>query len=105
MKEEQLTELGLISLEKRRLRDNLMVLDSYPREHGSEMWGGLFSKITSDRMGGNGLKLLKGRFGIRKSVFIGRFTKHWNRLLRAEVESLSLKVFKRCADVAFRDMV
>lgn len=104
-KEEWLRELGLISLEKRRLRDTLILLDNHLREEDcSEVCVGLF-EITSGRMRGNGFKLLQGRFDIRKNVFTERVAKHWSRLLRAVVESLYLEVFKRCAGVAFRDLV
>ena len=62
--EEQLRELGLFSLEKRRLRGDITVVQNYLKGDYREVWIGLFSHAPSDMMGENGLRLHQGLKGL-----------------------------------------
>jgi len=105
--EDRLRELGLFSLEKRRLWGDLIAACQYLnwayRKHGE----GLFTRMCSERIRGNGSKLKESRFrlDIRKKFFTLRVVKHWNRLPRGAVDASSLELFEARLDGALSNLV
>ena len=104
---ERLRELGLFSLEKRRLQGDLIVAFWHMKGAYKQEGERLFTRVDSDRTRGNGLKLRHGRFRLdtRRMFFTQRVVMHWNRLPKEAVDAPSLEAFKARLDVALGSLV
>jgi len=97
--------LGLFSLEKRRLREDLTAAFQYLKGAYKKDGEGLFTRAWSDGTRGNGFKLKEGRLRlvIRKKFFPVRVVRHW--LPGEAVAALSLAVFKARLDEVLSSLV
>ncbi|KAK4819120.1 LOW QUALITY PROTEIN: hypothetical protein QYF61_025587 [Mycteria americana] len=98
--EDRLRELGLFSLEKRRLRGDLIAAFQYLKGAYKKDGERLFTGACSDRMRGKGFKLK-----VDRTFFMMRVVRHWNRLPGEAVDAPSLEVFKARLDGALSNLV
>ena len=105
--ENRLRELGLFSLENRRLKGDLIAafqcLEGAYRNAGE----GLFVRECGHRTRGNSFKLKESRFRLDnwKKFFTLRVVKHWHTLPRGAVDAPFLGVFKARLDGVLSNLV
>jgi len=102
--EERLRELGLFSLEKRRLQRDLIAACQYLKGAYKKDGDNRFSKACCDRTRSNGFKLREGRFR-QEEIFYNEGVKHLHKLPREVVEVPSLETFKAMLDGALSNLV
>ena len=104
--EEQLRELGLFPLEKRRLRGDPVGPYNFLKRACGEVEVSLLS-LTSIRMKGNGPQVAPEEVQVecQEKFILQRVVRCWNGLPRDVVESLSLEMFKKCVNTVLKDMV
>jgi len=88
---DRLRELGLFSLEKKKLQGNLIA--AFQKGAYRKAGEGLFIRACSNRTRGNGFKLKDERFrlDIRNKFFTVKVVRHWNCLPREVVDAPSFE--------------
>lgn len=89
------------------LRGSLIHVCKYLKGAWEEERARLFLLMPSDRTRDHGHKLKHWKFplNIRKHFSTVRVTKHWHRVPRKAVESLSLEVFKSHVDTVLNNLI
>ncbi|KFQ70129.1 hypothetical protein N335_03734, partial [Phaethon lepturus] len=105
--EDRLRELGLFSLEKRRLQGDLTAAFQYLKGAYKKDGDRLFSRACCDRTRGNGLTLKESRFRVdtRNKFFSTKMVKPWHRLPREVVDAPSLATLKVRLDGALSNLI
>ena len=105
--EERLRELGLFSLEKRRLWGDLIAAFQYLQGAYKQEGEWLFARVDNDRTRGNGFELRQERFrsDIRGKFSTQRLVTHRNGLPKELVDAPSLGASKARLDVALGSLV
>ncbi|KAJ7405958.1 hypothetical protein BTVI_67144 [Pitangus sulphuratus] len=104
---ERLGELYLFSLEKRRLRGDLIPAFHYLKGTYKKDGGGHVTRACNDRTRGNGFNVKEDRFRleITRKFYTVTVVRHWNRLPREVVDAPSLEVFKARLDGTLRNLI
>lgn len=94
--EERLRELGLFSLEKRRLGEGLITMIQYLKGGYKEDGDSLFMRSHMEKTRSDEYKLLLGTFQLdtRGKFSTVRTISYWNNLPREVVDSPTLNTFK-----------
>jgi len=107
--DERLRELGLFSLEKRRLWRDLIAAFQHLKRAYRKDGDRLFSRVCCDKTRGDvfkdGLKDGRLKFNIRKKFFTMRVVKHQNGLPREVVDAPPLETLKARLHGALSNLV
>jgi len=105
--EEKLRELGLFSLEKKRLWGHLIVAFRHLKGACKKYGNKIFSRACCNKTRVNGFKLKEGRFRLdmKNKFFTMRVVKHWNGLSREVEDAPPLETFKVTLDGALSNLI